>query len=242
MSVDDGHPQDLRMAEMLGSFDIKATFYIPIKNPERNLMQGSEIRSISEHFEIGQHTYNHTPLDGITRTMMVREVVDGKDTMEQLLGKQVISFCYPRGKFNKTAIDVVKNAGFLGARTCMYFLTTFPKNAYLWGVSTHAHYHSMIIQIRHALLEGNFRGLLNFFNIQKGILDWVDQFKLAVNYVERFGGIAHLYLHSWEIDQNHEWNKLRGLLYYLTSKKDLKRVTNGELFKLNAELSRQKDS
>lgn len=238
MSVDDGHPQDLRMAEMLCKFNIKATFYIPIKNPERQLMEDSEIRAISEHFEIGGHTYNHTALDRIPRTMMEKEVVDGKDSMEQLLGKQVISFCYPRGKFNGMAIDVVKNAGFVGARTCMYFLNAFPKNSYLWGVSTHAHYHSTIIQISHALLERNFHGLLNFFKIQKGTVDWVDQFKLVVDYVERFGGIAHLYLHSWEIDERDEWKKLKGLLYYLNFKKDLKRVTNGELFKLNGGLSR----
>ena len=238
MSVDDGHPQDLRMAEMLGNFNVKATFYIPIKNPERNLMKDSEIQSISEHFEIGGHTYNHRPLDKITKTMMEKEVVDGKDSMEQLLGKQVISFCYPRGKFNDTVIDVVKNAGFVGARTCMYFLHDFPKNPYRWGVSTHAHYHSMIIQIRHALLERNFRGVLNFFKIQKGTLDWVDQFKLVADYVERNGGIAHLYLHSWEIDQADEWNKLEGLLNYLTVKNNLKRVTNGDLFKLSIGVSK----
>jgi peptidoglycan-N-acetylglucosamine deacetylase len=239
LSIDDGHPKDLNMAEMLGGFNIRATFYIPIKNPERNLMENSEIRSIAEHFEIGGHTYNHTPLNKITKKMMEREVVDGKDSMEQLLGKQIISFCYPRGKFNDMAINVVKNAGFVGARTCMYFLNDFPENSYLWGVSTHAHHHSMVIQARHALLERNFRGLLNYFKIQKGTLDWVDQFKLVVDYVERYGGIAHLYLHSWEIDQNNEWGKLEGLLCYLAFKKDLKRATNGELFKLYSEVSRQ---
>ena len=238
MSIDDGHPKDLRMAEMLGSSNIKATFYIPIKNPERKLMENSEIRSIAEHFEIGGHTYNHTPLNKITKKMVEQEVVDGKDSMEQLLGKRLISFCYPRGKFSNMAINVVKNAGFVGARTCMYFLNEFPSNSYLWGVSTHAHYHSLIIQIRHALLERNFRGLLNYFKIQKGTLDWVDQFKLVADYVESFGGIAHLYLHSWEIDQNDEWKKLEDLLYYLALKKDLKRVTNGDLFILNSGVAR----
>lgn len=235
MSIDDGHPKDLRTAEMLNKFDIKATFYIPVKNPERKLMENSEIRSISEYFEIGGHTYNHKPLNNITRKMIEKEVIDGKDSMEQLLGKQVISFCYPRGKFNKMVVSAVKDAGFVGARTCMFFINNFPKNPYLWGVSTHACYHSMVIQIRHAILEKNWGGLINFFKIQKGTLDWVDQFKLIVDYVERFGGIAHLYLHSWEIDQNNEWKILEDLLHFLSLKKDLKRVTNGDLFQLHRE-------
>ena len=34
MSVDDGHPLDLRMADLLHSHDIKATFYLPLANQE----------------------------------------------------------------------------------------------------------------------------------------------------------------------------------------------------------------
>ena len=115
----------------------------------------------------------------------------------------------------------------------MYGLNDFPNNPFLWGLSTHAHSHSWLVQVQHAVLENNFQGLMNFFLIQKGSVDWVDNFKFSVEYVKKNGGIAHLYLHSWEIDQLNEWKRLEDLFRYLFDKKDLERVTNGELFAMH---------
>ncbi|MFB0564545.1 MAG: polysaccharide deacetylase family protein [Candidatus Aminicenantaceae bacterium] len=233
ISVDDGHPKDLIITDLLNKYDLRATFYIPIKNPDRELMGKSDILTISKDFEIGGHTYNHRPLNRIHKKIVEKEIVDCKKCLEQLIGKPIISFCYPKGKFNKMIAGVVKDAGFLGARTCMFFLNNFPKNPYFWGVSTHATYESRVIQIRHAVLEKNFQGLINFFRTQKGCVDWVNQFKFAVDHVEKYGGIAHLYLHSWEIHESDQWKRLESLFSFL-SKKNLKRVTNGELFKLHS--------
>lgn len=230
ISVDDGHPADLRTAQLLNKYSLKATFYIPKINPEREVMGESAIKTIAEAFEIGGHTYRHKPLTGIAQEELKKEVGQGKDWLEQLLGRKITAFCYPRGKFNAAVIRVVKESGFIGARTCMYGLNGFPENPYLFGVSTHAHSHSRLVQVRHALLEDNFKGLMNFFMIQKGSVDWVDNFNFSVRYVEKNGGIAHLYLHSWEIEQFNEWKRLEDLFRYISEKQDLKRVTNGELF------------
>lgn len=238
VSVDDGHPTDFKSAELLSKYGLKATFYIPKMNPEREVMEESEIKIIGNSFEIGGHTYGHKPLLGISESEIKREILDGKTWIEQLQGKEVNAFCYPRGKFNPIVIRALKDAGFKGARTCMYNLNDFPKDPFCWGVSTHAYSHSKTIQIRHAILEKNFKGLFNFFLIQKGEVDWVDQFKFAVEYVERNGGIAHLYFHSWEIDKLNEWKRLEDLFRYLSGKKDLKRITNGELFNMHYDKKR----
>jgi len=230
ISVDDGHPTDYKSAELLSKYGLKATFYIPKINLEREVMEESAIKRIADSFEIGGHTYRHKPLCNVPDIEIKKEVQDGKNWMEQLLGREIVAFCYPRGKFNSFIINTVKDSGFKGARTCMWNLNDFPKNPFLWGFSTHAHTHSIAIQIRHAILENNFKGLLNFFLVQKGSVDWVNQFKFTVEYVEQNGGIAHLCFHSWEIDEFNEWRRLEDLFRYLSEKKDLKRVTNGELF------------
>lgn len=230
ISVDDGHPTDQKTAELLNKYSLKATFYIPKNNSEREVTGDQVIKRIAEAFEIGGHTYRHRPLTGISRGEILKEVLEGKDWLEQLLGRKLVAFCYPRGKFNASVIRAVKDSGFKGARTCMYGLIDFPSDPFLWGLTTHAYSHSRLLQVRHALLENNFKGLMNFFLIQKGTVDWVKNFKFSVECVEKNGGIAHLYLHSWEIDQFNEWKRLEDLFRYLTEKKDLKRVTNGELF------------
>lgn len=233
ISVDDGHPTDLKSAELLSKYGLKATFYIPRINSEKAVMKESDIKIIAESFEIGGHTYSHKPLSNLADNEIKKEVQDGKRWLEQLLGREIIPFCYPRGKFNSSVIRAVRDSGFKGARTCMYNLNDFPKNPFLWGVGTHAHSHSRTVQIRHAILEKNFKGLVNFFLVHKGNVDWINHFKLVVEYVERNGGIVHLYLHSWEIDKLNEWRRLEDLFRYLSAKKSFKRLTNGELFMIH---------
>lgn len=232
ISVDDGHPLDLKAADLLSRYDLSATFYIPVKNPERPIMDKSGIPELGNSFEIGAHTYNHRVLTGLSRDDIRSELVDGKDWLEQLAGVPVGSFCYPKGKFNKHVVAEVRDAGFLGARTCMHNLNIFPSDPLLWGLSTQAYSHSRAIHIRHALKEQNFRGVLDFYRVHRGTVDWVDHFKHGIHHVQKNGGIAHLYFHSWEIDEQGDWHRLEDLFRYLKDDCDLKKCTNGEIYQL----------
>ncbi|MCX6910233.1 MAG: polysaccharide deacetylase family protein [Verrucomicrobia bacterium] len=62
ISVDDGHPLDMRTAELLDRHGLKATFYVPAANPEREVMTKEQVRELSRRFEMGGHTYHHVPL------------------------------------------------------------------------------------------------------------------------------------------------------------------------------------
>jgi peptidoglycan/xylan/chitin deacetylase (PgdA/CDA1 family) len=230
ISVDDGHPTDLKAAELLAKYDLSATFYVPARNPEREVMSPEEIREIGAKFETGSHTFNHRPLKHLDREEARAEIQDGKRWLEEVTGKKVVPFCYPRGKFDQTTVELVREADFAGARTCMFNVSSYPQNPFLWGVSTHAYSHSAVTQIRHALLEGNFRGVSSFLLLHKCARDWGEHFLHAVDFVERYGGVAHLYFHSWEIEEQNQWKKLELLLKGISERKALARVTNGELF------------
>jgi hypothetical protein len=43
------------------------------------------------------------------------------------------------------------------------------------------------------------------------------------------GGIFHLWGHSWEIEQNSDWERLERVLSYIANRPDVKYVDNGEL-------------
>jgi peptidoglycan/xylan/chitin deacetylase (PgdA/CDA1 family) len=232
VSVDDGHSTDLQTAELLSRYGIAATFYVPVKNPEREVLTKQQIRELASRFEIGGHTLNHVALKPLPFERAWAEVHDGKTCMEDIIGQPLISFCYPRGKFDRQSIGLVQKAGFLGARTCLLNLHDFPRNPFLWGVSTHACWHSRMIQVRHALLEGNLAGAGNFFRVYKGVTDWERQFLHALDHIEVHGGIAHLYLHSWEIDANGQWQKLDAVFRSIAGRKNLRFVSNGDLFRL----------
>jgi peptidoglycan/xylan/chitin deacetylase (PgdA/CDA1 family) len=232
ISVDDGHPTDLRTADLLDKYGLAATFYIPGRNPERPVMRTAEIREISTRFEIGGHTMNHVTLNVLPRAKAWSEISEGKTWLEDVLGRRVISFCYPRGKFNARIAALAKEAGFMGARTCLLNLNDFPQAPFFWGVSTHASSYSKFIQVRHAMLEQNFIGVRNFFNTYKGSTAWQQHFLYALDYVEAHGGIAHLYLHSWEIAEAGEWEKLEFIFESICKRHSLRRVSNGALFEI----------
>jgi peptidoglycan-N-acetylglucosamine deacetylase len=230
VSVDDGHPTDLRVAELLAKYNLAATFYVPGRNPENPVMSEAQLRELSQRFELGAHTLNHLPLSYLPTERVWREITEGKDWLENSLGKTVGSFCYPMGKYGNRAAALVKKAGFLGARTCQLNLHDFPTDPFAWGVSTQAHDHGKTVQLRHALLERNFEGIFNFLWVYKFATDWETHFRIALDRVQARGGVAHLYLHSWEIDQCGEWQKLESVLRGISERKSLARVTNGDLF------------
>lgn len=232
ISVDDGHPTDLITAELLDQFDLKATFYFPKANPERAVMTDQHLRQIAKSFDVGGHTISHKSLKVMSDEVAFREINDGKNWLEDLTGQSVSAFCYPQGKFNSRTPDLIQSAGFKGARTCMHNLNDFPSNPYLWGLSTQAYSHSPRIHFQHALLESNFRGALNYFRIHKLARDWSQHFKNALDHVGQNGGIAHLYFHSWEIDEQGQWDKLREVLEDASKMKNFIRVSNSELFDL----------
>jgi len=231
ISVDDGHPTDLRTAHLLEKYGLKATFYLPRQNHERRLMSEREIKDLGTCHELGAHTVNNLRLKGLPKNVASQEISEGKDWLQNLTGLEITSFCYPGGKFDATAVQLVRDAGFLGARTCMFNLHELPRDPFLFGVSTHACQHSTAIQFRHAVLERNFRGAWNYITVYRLTVDWMQQFLLSLDCVERRGGVAHLFLHSWEIDAHGEWLKLESLFKEISERPNLTRVTNGDLFR-----------
>jgi hypothetical protein len=123
------------------------------------------------------HTFHHRSLTGIGAEESRRAIIDA------VLAHQV------------------EAAGFACRRTCFLNLTELPSNPYTWGVSTQAFSHSRPIQIRHAAIEPNWTGLANYARIFRGAVDCQDHFTRSAAHVKSHGGIAHLFLHGWEIDQ-----------------------------------------
>jgi peptidoglycan/xylan/chitin deacetylase (PgdA/CDA1 family) len=227
-SVDDGHPTDLRTAELLARLGLEATFYVPGRNDERTVIGPAEIRELSHGFEIGSHTMNHRRLQDLSDARASAEIADGKKWLEDLIGVETVSFCYPGGKYNDRTGRLVAEVGFLGARTCRFNLHAFPADPFRWGVSTQAYSHGLL----KCLWISDLRGTMNHLRIGRLAVDWELHFSRALDWVEANGGIAHLYLHSWETESLGEWPKLERALEDAASRKGLTRVTNGKLFAL----------
>ncbi|MFA5187964.1 MAG: polysaccharide deacetylase family protein [Patescibacteria group bacterium] len=62
--------------------------------------------------EIGSHTVYHQKLTKITSTEALKELINSKKSLEDLLGKEINIICYPFGLYNQQIEDLAQKAGY----------------------------------------------------------------------------------------------------------------------------------
>lgn len=231
-SWDDGGPSDVRLAELLQKYNVPATFYIPIDNVERQCLKPQEIREIADIFDVGGHTYHHVDLTRITLREAEKEIVNGKEELEELIDRKLFSFCYPKGKHSEEIINVVKAAGFAGARTTKS-CTRNVKDLFRIGTTVHARDFIFTHYIKQAIMSFDSGMFLSLLRKNLFFESW-DRIALeTLDFVIQKGGIWHLWGHSWEIEDHEQWGKLTNVLRGINSlPDDILKVNNSQLIEI----------
>ncbi len=227
-SWDDGHRCDLKLAQMLNRHGLKATFYVAPENQElaqQDLLSVPEIRNLSQDFEIGAHSMTHRRLPAIPEREAAREINESKAVLEQVTGKEVDAFCYPGGAYTKVHTQLVREAGFRYARTVARYIFSVD-DPYAAGTSVHAYHHNQRIglDLWRTACFAKFRPIKLLH-----CLDWDCLAKAMFDKVLKEGGIYHIWGHSWEIDENDDWERLEDVFRYISANPEVSYVTNGEL-------------
>lgn len=224
-SWDDGHRLDARLAALLKKYGIKGTFYIAPKDYEsgqEDRLTTDEIKTLSESFEIGAHTMTHAHLTKIPKDKARSEIEESKRYLEELTGRSISAFCYPRGEYRAKHVKMVRDAGFKYARTVRRF-SLGPEDVPLEAgttVNTYNHYSDILSIARFA----NFNPLKTIKYLQWDVLA-----KAMFDEVEKTGGQFHLWGHSWELEEHRDWEKLESVLAHIANKKDVQYITNSEI-------------
>lgn len=171
--------------------------------PTNHKLTKQQVKILSKNFEIGGHTKNHLALTKISMSNIKNEILKNKNYLEKLINKKITSFCYPMGKFNQDIKQLVGLLGFNYARTTKLFSNQIGDKL-LVGTSVHAFSHFYI--------------------------DWEALAKAYFLYTKTFGGVYHLWGHSWEIEKNKDWEKLERVLKYIAKQSaPAERIANGEI-------------
>ena len=94
----------------INAWDRKAGDY------EEPMMSAAQVREMSDAgFEIGSHTLTHPHLTDLNDDQLKQEIVDSKHNLEDIVGKEVISFSYPYGDCDSRVISAVMDAGYKNA-------------------------------------------------------------------------------------------------------------------------------
>lgn len=229
-SWDDGHPLDLRVADLLTRYGLPGTFYIPLENAERPVMLPAEMRQLNEAgFEIGGHTWHHVRLPGLSGPQLQREISEAKSELESVLGRATVAFCYPGGKHNRQVRASVRAAGFKGARGTRRYQVHPSPDPWSWPTSIQAHNFSNDQIGLHLVVRWNPAGLKWWLG-QRGETNWARLALRLLDWAEREDGVWHLWGHSWEIEAEGQWLALEAVLREASRRSHARHLGNGELF------------
>src|ERR1035437_9760986 len=88
-SWDDGYALDIRIAELLDKYNMKGTFYVPMRNSENPVMEATILHEIANKHEIGGHTVNHIYLNTLGESEANNEISECRKILQNQLGKQI---------------------------------------------------------------------------------------------------------------------------------------------------------
>jgi peptidoglycan-N-acetylglucosamine deacetylase len=226
-SWDDGHPLDVRLADLLCKYGLRGTFYVPLKYEGHDLINSKEISRIRQlGMEIGSHTLTHSILTQLNPQHAFKELIESKELLEDILGEPVLSFCYPKGKRNKMLRSSVIKAGYALARTTISLRIEDRFDQFCMPVTLQFFQHSRTTQIKHALKDMNLKGIINYIRLCKMETDLNNLSDIFFDYVLTRGGIFHIWGHSWEIEKFGLWDSLEGLFKGISKHKDVNYLTN----------------
>jgi len=231
-SWDDGHPLDIRLAELLATFGLKGTFYVPISYKANKLLDDGQLRYLRQMgMEIGSHTLTHSNLTKIAEEKMSSELIESKKKLEDILGDSVLAFCYPGGKFNKSSRDMVIEAGYILGRTTLGFRIDSDFDPFLMPVSFQFYPHKRCALFTHMLKEVNLTGLRNWIDYTHFDTDLSSLTKNLLDSVIKNQGVLHIWGHSWEIEEYGLWDLLKEILRCVSGQEIVKYCTNTDVIK-----------
>lgn len=243
-SWDDGHSKNLKLVELLNKYKLRGTFYLS-RDPNFNQSE-DEIIKISLSQEIGAHSLTHPNLTKLDLSQAKKEIFGSKEWLKSLINKPVEIFAYPFGFYNDEIKKLVKQAGFIGARTVKTFNCQYPKDFFIWHPTIHIYPYpfrkrdAKTLHWSRYLLEPfwrNFPGLIRWHLPLSAYLNWPNLAKATFDYVYKNGGIWHLWGHCFEVEKYNMWQELEELFKYIANRKEVLYLTNYQTLE---ELSRVK--
>lgn len=125
LTFDDGYEDNFIQAfPDLVSAGMTGNFYIITGSVGKPAyMTASQLKAMEKAgMTIGSHTVAHEDLAIIPVGRQTKELADSKSFLKNLLGKDVVDFCYPSGKYSPLTLIIAKQLGYKTGTTTKYGL------------------------------------------------------------------------------------------------------------------------
>jgi len=105
-------PDDKRMSLIMQMFSVCGVD-MPENLGKNHFLSWDEVKEMNDNgIEFGAHTVNHPILTTMPLEQAMKEIIQSKKDIEQILSKQITAFAYPNGNYNSQLVEIVKACGF----------------------------------------------------------------------------------------------------------------------------------
>ena len=221
LSYDDGVTQDLKLAEIINKYGIKATFNINSKhmgsNPIRLSAEDIKKYLLDTGHEVAVHGADHIAPGKATAVDGINDVLECRKMHERSFGKIIHGMAYPDsgiiqivgGASYEEIRQYLKMLGITYSRTLCGDNNNFdmPSDWYSWVPTAH-------------------------HNNPK-LMDWLDEFinlKVAEYSAKAVPKLFYLWGHSYEFDNNNNWDVIEEFCKKTSTANDIWFATNIEIY------------
>lgn len=115
ITFDDGYMDNYTNAfPILKELNMKATIFVISSGIDDGYyMSKEQLKELSNYgIDIESHTKTHCHLNTLSYEEQLKELKESKETLEAIIGKEIISVAYPYGDYDENSIKAAQDAGY----------------------------------------------------------------------------------------------------------------------------------
>lgn len=209
LSYDDGKIEDRRLIEIFNKNKIKATFnlnygimaYEDTSSLAHPRLPLSEVPELYKGHEIATHTMTHPTIARCPLPYIANEILEDRKGLEKITGQIIRGHAYPNGSYSSEIKQLCKDLGIAYARVVE---TTenfeLPSDPYEWKGTCH-HDNPRLMELAKEFAE----------------------FKKS-----QYLKLMYVWGHSYEFEDNNNWNVIEEFCEYIGQRDDIWYCTNIE--------------
>lgn len=211
LSYDDAVIEDKKLIEIMQRHGLKGTFNINTglfaKESGHRRMTEQEAVDLytGSGMEVAVHSYTHPFLEQLPLHLAFEEICKDRQEIERLFGGVCRGMAYPMGTFSNALADRLKDLGILYSRTTVAtekFDLPLPADWARLPATCH-HNHPRLMELARKFAEREIRWRSELF---------------------------YLWGHSYEFDDNDNWNVIEEFASYMGGREEIWYATNIEIF------------
>lgn len=215
ISYDDNVTQDERLIELMRKYEIKGTFNIipgwfakegtvfPVGEIYANVTKKKALEIYKDELiEVANHGFNHKKMTTLSKLLQMEDIIKCRKKLENMFGKITTGFAYPYGWYDESLIEVLRDAGISYARTVCSTGEFMLPDDWLELHPTCHHDDERLEQLAEQFLNDE---------------------------ISEHPYMFYVWGHTFEFDQNDNWEVISSLFEKISGKEDVWYATNGEI-------------